>query len=128
MPVLLGLLNVALTIAEPLEIRIMQDGPQVSFNFFRAQRKRRPAAQPTGITWLLVYSKSVTNTVQAQWLIYSQETTNAVEKATYGNVPDGFQQLVPKSGAPLMLQCGVVYFVEAQGTERGRTNFVYRCP
>jgi hypothetical protein len=92
------------------------------FEFFDVTHLRAEEKRPIGVKYLSVYETGVD---QPLWHVVSADQSIA-GTITYGVVPRGFMQHVPRSGAPPELKKNGEYCVSSQGFMPGGTCFVFR--
>lgn len=108
-----------------VEVLIQEEAGKVVFNFF--------AQQGCGANYKVVPDERVSSIIVTN--IYREEVWKLevadvaaprVSTVTYGIVPKGFVQAVPKLGKPPRLERNEEYYVAVLGQGRGAAAFVYR--
>ena len=108
--IVVGILSLVLAVAgcRSLSISINDTNPPV-FTFSAGQF----AECCTHLAFLIVYEVEAGNGKKVIWEIRPRSGTdnsaNGLPRITYGQVPPGFEQLIPSAGAPPALQSGQVY-------------------
>ena len=105
-------------------IKVEQEWPAVRFHFsfsddFGAEIKKNAANN--SITQVVVLD----GIGEEIWRIDAATGTHGASIITYGMVPTGFIQIIPKSGNPPKLQVGENYYVRATWPG-GAASFVYQ--
>lgn len=106
------------------EVAVYQESGGVRFEFYKRDfsvptEKKLPHTETFSISVHLRGSDPL-------WQIVASDQEKGVAAVTYGVVPPGFQQIVPKSGRAPALEKNVEYFVSARGGGNGISKFTYQ--
>ena len=110
LPIVVGILSLVLAVAgcKSLSVSINDTNPPV-FTFSAGQF----AECCTHLAFLIVYEVNAGKEGKVIWHIRPRSGTdnsaNGLPRITYGQVPEGFEQLIPAVGTPPALQAGKVY-------------------
>ena len=103
------------------DIDVKQDGRTVRFEFYRksgsAQVNKRTPQDEVHIISVHLRGHS------GFWQIMAKPSVKGIQSVTYGIVPPGFVQVVPKTGLAPTLEENVEYYVSATGGGRGIATY-----
>jgi len=110
-----------------IDIEVQQSEGQVHFRFYWRDEKGKPPKRLPVDAWnIAVYMPGGTPTI---WEIISPRNGQRTTQATYGLVPQGFQQTVPTEGAAPPLEVNRQYYVGVSGEGGiGSASFTYTGP
>ncbi len=106
------------------DVAIYQESGRVRFEFYKDNssvsiEKKVPHTETFNISVHLRGSDPL-------WQIVASDQKTGVATVTYGVVPPGFQQIVPKRGPAPALEKNVEYYVSARGGGNGISKFTYQ--
>ena len=107
-----------------IEIDVIQDRERVSFKFFMLEgriysNRIERVPHKVGSLW-------IGNSKSTIWEIKNRSTSFGVTTITYGVVPEGFDQTIPKNGTAPTLKSGSEYEVLVGFGAGGTTRFIYK--